>query len=138
MIYFEQILPGDRLSIASDIAIWHRDHGWCYRVWQYHASGRRILGQFYVTLLSGFCGVMHFESYIRNIPAPVQLAAYRKAIRMMRVFDVLLVTIPRDRAKLIAVMRRLGFADCNIIAADFSVLQYHKLDKTIVDQPERK
>ena len=115
MVWFEGIgdlehaCPEARESSA---AVWHIRHGWFYHVWLY--PDERIIGGFYVTLLAGYGGILHFEVYdpeLKSHPGII-LAAFRKALRIvLPCFDIAFVTIPTGNVGLVRIISRLGFRE---------------------------
>ncbi len=117
MIWFEVVKKRRKLCRAArnPVMEWHVAHGWAYHVWQYDAAGRgRIIGGFYVTLLCGDGGVLHFDCYDRETAAcpAVLLAAMRKGLRIVEPhLSLMMATIPAELPGLIAVVCRMGFRE---------------------------
>lgn len=94
--------------VCNAVTLWHAQHGW---IWDVCHRGVP-LGVFYCTLLCGEGVVIHFSTLPDVIiPAGVILAAFRKALKITSPLGVVFATIPEEQAKLIRVVKRLGFVE---------------------------
>ena len=110
MIYFQRVEQVEKAICNTDIVKWHVLHGWYYHVWECKNGGGKIIGGFYVTLLCGSGGVLHFDCYDPDVSFTSVKSAMQKGIAMVApVLDLVLATIPVSRPSLIRTARRLGF-----------------------------
>ena len=97
--------------VLNDVTLWHLQHGWIYDV-QECRSGR-LIGVFFVTLLCGDGGIVHFDTLPGAVSPPLFLSALRLCIPFVsRHLDNIFATIPADRTRLIRLVKRIGFRDC--------------------------
>lgn len=93
--------------VISDVIAWHVVHGW---VWNVKDPAGRYIGVFHVTLLTGDGGICHFDTKPGvKISPKVILEGFKKGIKLMEHFDLVLASIPADRTTLISLVERLGF-----------------------------
>ena len=140
-IYFQKVTEPGRAACNTSVVEWHILHGWCYNVWDCSDDGKqgRIIGVFYVTLLCGLGGILHFDTVADDIPGSHFRAAFRKAIRIVQPYlGLILTTIPRDKGKLIRTVEHLGFVPVPLpvpflfAEAAYLLLQYLPRRKPIV------
>lgn len=139
MIWFEPVRKTEALCPAArrkEAALWHVRHGWYYHAWEYPAG--RIVGGFYVTLLAGYGGILHFDVYDPSLagrPGTI-LAGFRKAIRMVNpCFDITCATIPEGSTALRRIVTRLGFVELCRFRSDgheVCLLKYFKTPEVIL------
>lgn len=93
--------------VMSDVIAWHVVHGW---VWNVRSADGRYLGVFHVTLITGDGGICHFDTVpgVRISPTVI-LEGFKKGIKLMEQFDLVMASIPADRTALISLVERLGF-----------------------------
>ena len=93
--------------VISDVIAWHVVHGW---VWNVKDPGGRYIGVFHVTLLTGDGGICHFDTVpgVRISPKAI-LEGFKKGIKLMEHFDLVMASIPAKNTSLIRVVERIGF-----------------------------
>lgn len=95
--------------IMDDVIAWHVVHGF---VWDLRDPSGRLFGVFFATLLNGDGTVIHFSIVPGEDVSPaLQLAAYRKGVRIVRPLGVVFATIPEEKSKLLRIARHLGFVE---------------------------
>lgn len=105
VIFEKTLLP----CVLDGVVSWHILHGY---VWNVKSPTGEYLGVLYATLLSGDGTVIHFSTIPGKCITPVlQLAAYRKALRIVQPLGVVYATIPAGKEKLVSVVKRLGFSE---------------------------
>ena len=105
VIFEKTLLP----CVLDEVIGWHILHGY---VWNVKTPAGECLGVLYATLLSGDGTVIHFSTIPGKSISPVlQLAAYRKALRIVQPLGVVFATIPAKKEKLVSVVKRLGFVE---------------------------
>lgn len=119
-IYFDAVLEPERLAVSTEVIRWHLAHGWVYNVWECSDDGAsgRIVAVFYITVVCGVGGVLHFDTVVLDIPPAVIRAAMRKGVSMVAaVLPLVLATIPVAKSRLIRHVERLGFV--RVVPGDF-------------------
>lgn len=130
MMTFTVVKDSEKMAIHSNFGAWHVRHGWAYNVF---ASSGECIGMFYVTLLPGVAGFIHFDVNAAFSPLMV-VGGFRQAIRIAsRQFPLLFASVKRENVKLIAILVNLGFAHHNVgTHQPYAVLQYLKPENDIV------
>lgn len=133
MIWFEPVFEVEKLcpeARTDEVAVWHVEHGWFYHVWEYPAG--KIIGAFFVSLLCGSGGVIHFSVYDPELsarPASV-LTGFRKALRIVSPhLGIVLATVPAGNAGLLRLLSRMGFVELAVFdcaGAETFLLKYLK------------
>lgn len=131
MIYFEAVKNPGKLVCNTDAVRWHVLHGWCYNVWSCDSNAKKAMGVFYVTLLCGAGGILHFDA-AGKVSGAELLEAFHKGLRIVKPYlALMLATIPKDKEKLARAAKMLGFevlpgGDFAVDGVDYSLLKYLK------------
>lgn len=95
--------------VTDQVILWHLAHGY---VWNVREVSGRYIGVVFATCLCGDGTVIHCETVPGiTISSATVLAALRKAVRITAPLGVLYATVPIQKSKLIAVLKRIGFAE---------------------------
>lgn len=105
-IYFENIVEKMPIEIDDDFYLWHRDHGWLYRVWR--VEDERVFGFFAVTRLPADAGMLHFKGFGKFSFAECR-AAMKKGIALMRPVLSCIYTVTDSPGKMAKVLPFFGF-----------------------------
>lgn len=102
----------------TSVIRWHVLHGWCYKVWECDWHSGRPIAVFYITLMCGDGGFVHFDALVEDCPAFVIRRAIRAGLALAaRELPVVFAHIPKRKERLIRYLLHIGFV--HIVEGDF-------------------
>ena len=125
-VYFKHcIIP----CVDNEVTRWHVAHGWIWDVVE--CSSCRKIGVFFVTLLCGDGGIIHFyKAPGITLDGTTVLSAFRRGIGLAAAnCNVVYATVPVVNSKLIRCLKCLDFVECSNggffrEAAEIKLLKY--------------